>query len=96
MPEILLTPELLRSEAQKFTSYQNNLNDAVKQIESLVNKLPDGWRGKAQQAFINSFTEKKSTYDKFSVELGEFAKFMNEYASAMETTDDGSIARLNF
>lgn len=96
MPEILLSPEILRSESQKLNNQRNQLNEAVAKIKSLVDSLEAGWRGKAQTAFVNSFLEKKATYDKFSTDMEAFATFMSEYASAMETTDDGAISRLNF
>ena len=63
MPEIVLTPEMLRSEAQKMTTQKNNLTDTVNKIKTLVDSLEGGWHGKAQQAFVNSFNEKKAVYD---------------------------------
>ena len=96
MPEILLSPEILRSESQKLNNQRNQLNEAVAKIKSLVDSLEAGWHGKAQAKFVSSFMEKKATYDKFSRDMEAFATFMSEYASAMETTDDGSLSRLNF
>ena len=96
MPEILLSPEILRSESQKLNSHRNQLNEAVQKIKTLVDSLESGWHGKAQTKFITSFNEKKATYDKFSTDMEAFARFMSEYASAMETTDDGSLSRLDF
>ena len=96
MPEILLTPDLLREEAGKLTNQKNELDSAVQQIQSLVSSLESGWHGKTQQAFVNSFNEKKSVYDKFSNDMMAFITFMNDYASQMEAADDNSRSILNF
>ena len=96
MPEILLTPELLRSNATKLSSQKQELDNAVKSIATLVDSLQGGWHGKAQATFVSSITEKKGVYDKFSADMAEFATFLNNYASAMETTDDGATSRLSF
>ena len=97
MPEILLTPDMLRDEAGKLTSQKTQLDEAVAAIANLVASLEAGWHGKAQQAFVNSFKEKEAVYRRFSNDdLTAFIKFLTDYASAMETTDSGATSLLNF
>ncbi|MBQ3647085.1 MAG: WXG100 family type VII secretion target [Synergistaceae bacterium] len=96
MPEILLTPELLRSEAGKLGTERTNLDEAVNKIKSLVDSLESGWHGKAQQAFVNSFREKETVYRKFSEDMGAFQAFMQGYASSMEASDSNAPSGLNF
>ena len=96
MPEILLTPELLKGEAQKLSTQRDQLTEAVGKIKTLVDGLESGWHGKAQQAFVNSFNEKKTTYDKFAEDMGAFYQFLTQYAQAMEAADSESTSQLNF
>ena len=96
MPEIQLTPEMLRSEAQKMNSQRDQLTDTVNKIKTLVDSLESGWHGQTQQAFVNSFNEKKTVYDKFAEDMGGFATFMTNYAAAMENADTSARSSLNF
>lgn len=96
MPEIQLTPEMLRSEADKMNSQKDQLTDTVIKIKTLVDSLESGWHGQAQQAFVNSFNEKKTVYDKFAEDMLGFATFMKGYAAAMENADATARAELNF
>ena len=97
MPEILLTPEMLRSEASKLTQQKAELDNAVEQIKSLVTKLDTQWHGKSQQVFVNSFNGKEAVYRRFSNDdMTAFIKFLNEYANEMENTDSGAVSILNF
>ena len=97
MPEILLTPEMLTSEAGKIDGFITQLTDTLKAIGSFVESLEGGWHGKAQQAFVNSFKEKEAFYRSFYQEdLPNFSKFLKDYAEQMQATDTESTSLLNF
>ena len=96
MPEILLSPDTLRSEASKMDSQREQLTDIVMKIKTLVDGLEAGWHGSAQQAFVNSFNDKKPVYDKFAEDMLAFSTFMKQYADAMESTENNSLSQLNF
>ncbi|MBR0316837.1 MAG: WXG100 family type VII secretion target [Synergistaceae bacterium] len=96
MPEILLTPEQLRSEAGKLRDERTSLDEAVNKIKSFVESLESGWHGKAQQAFVKSFNEKETIYRKFSEDMGAFQAFMEDYANTMENADASAPSGLNF
>lgn len=94
MPEILLTPEMLRSEAEKMNSQREQMTDVVNKIKALVDSLESGWHGQTQQFFVNSFNEKKTIYDKFAEDMLAFATFMKNYAAAMESADSTTRGKL--
>ncbi len=96
MPEILLTPEMLRDEASNLDNKRNTLTEAVNKIKTLVDSLQSGWHGKAQAAFVDSFLGKKAEYDKFATDIEAFSAFMRQYASAMEQQDSSATSGLNF
>ena len=96
MPEIQLTPQVLMDEAKNLSDKQTRLTEIVEKIADLVNALEGGWHGKTQQAFVNSFKEKKTVYDKFAADMGTFSTFMNQYALGMEAADNRAPSGLNF
>lgn len=93
MPEILLTPELLESEAAKLLQIKDRLDQAFQVIASLIGNLVNGWHGQAQQAFVSSFENKKPTYTQFAQDMERFAEFMRTYAAHMQDADAGSAQR---
>ena len=95
MPEILLTPEMLRSEAQKMSTQKNTMQDTVNKVQNSVNQLVSEWHGKTQEAFVNSINEKKAVFDKFAEDMGTFVAFMQGYASSMEQTDSSAASTFN-
>lgn len=48
MPEIQLTPQMLRDEAKNLSNKQTRLTEIVEKIAALVNALESGWHGKTQ------------------------------------------------
>ena len=96
MPEILLTPELLRSKANELNITKNLLTEQIDKIQSFVDRLQEGWHGKAQQAFANSFLEKKAVFVQFVEDIGGFIAFMQGYANTMEQADANAPSGLNF
>ena len=88
MPEILLTPEVLREKASELRHIQEEQEHLIAQIQRLVDEMWLGWEGKAQEAFIKSFNDKKRTYKLFSIDMLRFANFLGVYAVSMEGIDE--------
>ncbi len=96
MPEILLSPEVLRENASELRHIQEEQEHLIAQIQRLVDELWLGWEGKAQESFIKSFNDKKGTYKSFSVDMLRFANFLGVYAASMEGIDaDFGVHRPN-
>ena len=89
MPEIMLTPEILTERATELGNIQSEQQNVIAGIQKLVDEIVSGWEGKAQQSFLNSFNEKKGTYEEFSVDMSAFADFLRVYANTMEDIDNG-------
>ena len=86
--DILLTPENLQNEAANLLKNKSTLDGVFNQIATLVSGLISHWHGETQQAFQNSFTQKKTTvFDKFSEDMASFAYFMKMYAGSMENKE---------
>lgn len=81
--DILLTPENLLSEASSLLGNKSNLDSVFNQIAQLIASLIEHWHGEAQQAFSDSFNQKRTVFDKFSQDMESFANFMKKYAEEM-------------
>ena len=88
--DILLTPENLQSEASTLLSNKSTLDGIFQQIASLISSLVEHWHGETQQAFQDSFTQKRTVFDKFSEDMQKFAEFMKSYATSMQDTEKGN------
>lgn len=93
MPEILLTPELLESEAAKLLGWKNELDAAFNKIQTLISGLINNWHGEAQQAFESSYESKKPTITQLTQDMEKFANFMKSYAEHMRDSERGSAQR---
>ncbi len=89
MPEIMLTPEILRDKAAELRKAQNDQAHIIGRIQRLVDEIWLGWEGKAQESFVKSFNDKKRTYKEFAFDMDKFAHFLAMYAIDMESIDSG-------
>ncbi|MBQ7578043.1 MAG: WXG100 family type VII secretion target [Synergistaceae bacterium] len=88
--DILLTPENLESEATKLLGQKSSLDSMFQQIANLIAGLIEHWHGETQQAFTDSFNQKRTVFDKFSQDMESFAKFMQKYAGDMRELEQGN------
>ena len=88
--DILLTPENLESEASKLLGDKSNLDSIFQQIANLIAGLINHWHGETQQAFSDSFNQKRTVFDKFSQDMESFAKFIQKYAQEMRELEQGN------
>ncbi len=81
---IKLTPEALRDGAQRLSQMKADNDDVINRIDGLINGLVAEWHGEAQEAFANSYANKKATFQQFSLDMEAFVRFLNRYAETME------------
>ena len=87
--DILLTPETLLDEYANLLKNKAALDQVVNDIlNNIIKTLVEHWQGEAQQAFENSFNQKKAAFDKFSEEMQTFANFIKEYADQMKALEE--------
>ncbi len=82
--KIKLTPEALRDGAQRLSQVKADNDDVLNRIDALINGLVAEWHGEAQEAFANSYANKKATFQQFSLDMEAFIRFLNDYARVME------------
>ena len=85
--EILVTPERLEEEAGNLTKSKADHDNSLAEMQNVVNGLLQYWRGEAQEAFANSFNNKKKTFEEFSLDLEKFVKFLQRFAEIMRSQE---------
>jgi WXG100 family type VII secretion target len=87
MAQIKITPDSLRTEANTLRKHNQDHRDAYGRMDSLVHNLVSEWTGEAQNAFLATFEQNKTAFEKFGTDIDAFAKLMDDSANHMEQTD---------
>ena len=85
---IKLTPELLREQATQLVSDAERNDQVVTDLDGIVNGLLSGWEGPAQQAFTQSYSQKRQTFVSFTETMRNFAQAIINFADVMEGEED--------
>ena len=94
MAGIVVTPELLRGKAGELRGYRSEHDDAINKIRSLVNGLPEEFKGDAASAYIEKFNSMESTFTNFSELLEDLAKKLEIAAANFESTDGQTASQM--
>ena len=91
--EILVTPERLEDEAGNMNTAKAEHDNSLAEMDNVVNGLLQYWRGEAQDAFANSFRNKRKTFEDFSVDLEKFVNYLKEFAMLMRDQEKLQTAK---
>jgi WXG100 family type VII secretion target len=94
MADIKVTPESLRTQAQTLRKYRDEHQSAYNDMDAQVHSLVQEWTGKAQSAFIATFEGNRASFEKFALDIEEFAKMMDDVANRMEQADEELKAKM--
>ena len=96
MPLIKLTPEILEEKAAGLRATALRNKDVISRLNTLVDGLEADWEGDAYNAFRESYMSKRATFEKFTVDMDIFAKYLEEFADVMrgEEKRQADAARL--
>ena len=87
MSIIQVTPERLRSEADRLKKLKSQQESEMKRLRSLVNNLSGQWKGKAHNAFVSEFNSMQYSFRSFSSLLEAYADLMRSSANQLQQTD---------
>lgn len=87
MSVIQVTPERLRSEADRLLKLKKQQKAEMDKLRSLVNSLGAHWKGKAHTAFIAEFNSMQYSFQSFSSLLEAYANLMKSSANQLQQTD---------
>ena len=95
MAEIYITPDVLRDASAKLASAQAEQENALSTIQGVVDEILANWEGKAKEAFMAAWEEKKGTYKEFGVDMSQFSDFLRTYSNTMEDIDVGEGQKIS-
>ena len=83
MPSIKLTPELLEEKAGNLRSTAARNDDVIARLDGLIEALNADWEGDAYNAFRESYSQKRATFESFTEDMEIFASFLVKFADIM-------------
>lgn len=87
MAIIQVTPERLRSEADRLLALKGQQEAEMDKLRSLVSNLSGQWQGKAHNAFVEEFNSMQYSFSSFSSLLEAYANLMRSSANQLQQTD---------
>ena len=94
---ITLTPEQLKQQSQTYVRASQQINDAIRKVESTNNEIQSQWQGPAFQAYLQQFDQLKGNVKQMEELLESIHAQLNKYADTVAERDrqDASSFGLN-
>lgn len=88
MAIIQVTPESLRSEANRLNTLKESHKTEMNNLRRLILSLNEQWKGSAQDAFVGKYQELQPEFQKFIKLLEDHINHMKIEADQMEERDN--------
>ena len=88
MAIIQVTPESLRSEANRLNTLKESHKTEMNNLRRLILSLNEQWKGSAQEAFVGKYQELQPEFQKFIKLLEDHINHMKIEADQMEERDN--------
>lgn len=94
---ITLTPEQLKQQSQTYVRASQQINEAIRSVESKNNEIQQQWKGQAFQAYLQQFDQLKGNVKQMEELLESIHAQLNKYADTVAERDrqDASSFGLN-
>lgn len=88
MANIKVDPDVLDQKAKNIRTYKQQHDDAISNLNSLVDGLNGEWIGTAKTNYVNSYNEFKGSFNSFSERMEELAKALEKKAAEYRAADN--------
>ncbi|EGU64022.1 Virulence factor EsxA [Streptococcus oralis] len=95
MALIQLTPEDLRTSAQKYTSGAEEVRQVLRTLSNEQETIRSNWKGSAFDSFDQQFTALSPKIDEFATLLDEINAQLLKVADIVEQTDQDIAAQIH-
>lgn len=95
MALIQVTPDMLKSKASELRGYNQQHEEAMSKMRTLITNLNEVWKGDAQDAFLAKYESMQSTFTNFAEMLEDYAKLMDNAAEKMSEVDASLASQMN-
>lgn len=95
--EISVTPEQLKSQAKVYTQSQQQIQDAIRKVNSMNQQIAQEWKGQAFQSYLEQYNQLEGNVKKMEELLISINSQLNKYADTVAQRDqqDASSFGLN-
>ncbi|MEI5993957.1 WXG100 family type VII secretion target [Candidatus Enterococcus mansonii] len=94
---ISVTPEQLKSQAKVYTQSQQQIQDAIRKVNSMNQQIAQEWKGQAFQSYLEQYNQLEGNVKKMEELLLSINSQLNKYADTVAQRDqqDASSFGLN-
>ena len=94
---IAVTPEQLKSQAKVYTQSQQQIQDAIRKVNSMNQQIAQEWKGQAFQSYLEQYNQLEGNVKKMEELLISINSHLNKYADTVAQRDqqDASSFGLN-
>ena len=87
MAAISVTPEELKQEAQIYVQAKEEIDSAIRKVNSMNSTIAEQWKGKAFQAYLEQYNQLEQNVQKFEELLVNINQQLNKYADTVAERD---------
>lgn len=87
MAAISVTPEELKQEAQVYTQAKEEIDSAIRKVNSMNSTIAEQWKGQAFQAYLEQYNQLEQNVHKFEELLVNINQQLNNYADTVAERD---------
>lgn len=94
---ISVTPEQLKSQAKVYTQSQQQIEEAIRKVNSMNQQIAQEWKGQAFQSYLEQYNQLEGNVKKMEELLISINSQLNKYADTVAQRDqqDASSFGLN-
>lgn len=85
--KLLVSPAEMRTMMGKLKKEETAFETSIKQMEKIINSLPQKWEGKSSAAYVQQFKDLKPGFSKAKQTVGAIAKQMGDIADIYEKAE---------
>ncbi len=87
MADIIMNYASLEEAAKKIETAENELQNLIASLSSVVSTLGEGYSGESYNAFLNAWNESKPTMERLKEAVGNFAPALRTAANDQRELD---------
>ncbi|OTP51129.1 ESAT-6 family virulence protein [Enterococcus sp. 7D2_DIV0200] len=91
---ISVTPEQLKSQAKVYTQSQQQIQDAIRKVNSMNQQIAQEWKGQAFQSYLEQYNQLEGNVKKMEELLISINSQLNKYADTVAQRDQQDASSL--
>lgn len=93
---VAVTPEQLKNQAKVYAQASNQINDAIRKVNSMNQQISQQWKGEAFQAYLEQYNQLEGNVKKMEELLISINQQLNKYADTVAQRDQQDAHSFGF